>query len=377
MGRHEAIVCRGRIERHDALGRLIALVGTNLNGGFAIIGLLSVHVLRIVARHVRIAVSCATILLTLGHAIGTRHVALSEILRRRRSAVFYRGLGACGVIQDLRGTNGLFYEVTRGHKKPLTRVINVKRVRLILTNFTQIRRIRTGSHIMCTRHNGLIKGNFRFGEHAKVVGILRTHDFVDFQLLETALSRDTIALSDTGSHLCRLKGSLSVSHDRCLRLNARLKEFRIVLHSIGVSIGGTGTLKHVFHLFLPHLSGSIASIHVQHAGIGLRGHILLNASAKEGLHVAMFVFGRGDALTREGTDHVVTVHVLRGCFGAIRAEFYHGNVGIHGNGGGPCARDPTRRIGWLIGSVAKRCSVGAIARFGRVGVSIGRLIHHI
>ena len=156
-----------------------------------------------------------------------------------------------------------------------------------------------------------------------------------------------------------------------------MKEVRIVLHSVGISIGGTGTLKHVFHLFLPHLSGSIASIHVQHAGIGLGGHILLDATAKEGLHVAVFVFSGGDALTREGADHVVTVHILRGCFGAIRAEFYHGNIGIRGNGGGPCARDPTRRIGWLIGSVAKRRSVGTIAGFGRVGVSIRRLIHHI
>ena len=124
------------------------------------------------------------------------------------------------MIQDLRRAHGLFHEVTRGHKKPLSRVINVKRVRLILTNFTQIRRVRTGSHIMRTRHNGLIKRDFRFGEHTEIVGILRTHDFVDFQLLESALSRHTIALSQTGSHLCRLKGALAVSHDGCLGLNA-------------------------------------------------------------------------------------------------------------------------------------------------------------
>ena len=281
------------------------------------------------------------------------------------------------MIQDLRGAHGLFHEVTRGHKKPLTRVINVKGVRLILTNLSQIRRIRAGSHIMRTRHDGLIKRDFRFGEHTEIVGILRTHDFIDFQLLESALSRHTIALSDTGSHLRWLKGALTISHDRGLGFNARLKELRIVLHSVGVSIGGTGALKHVFHFFLSHLSGSVASIHVQHAGIGLGGHVLFDAAAKEGLHVAVFVFGGGDALTREGADDIIAVHVLRGCFSAIRAEFYHRNVGIRGRGGGPCARDPTRRIGWLIRGVAERRSVGTIAGLGGVGVSIGRLIHHV
>ena len=83
MGRYETIVRRGRIQRHHALGRLIALVGTNLNGGFAIIRFVSPHILRVIARHVRIAVSRAAVLVTLGHAIRTRHIALSEILRRR------------------------------------------------------------------------------------------------------------------------------------------------------------------------------------------------------------------------------------------------------------------------------------------------------
>ena len=84
-----SIVGRYRIQRHHTLRGLITLIRTNLNGGFTIIRFRSRHILRVIARHVRIAVSCTAILLCLWHAIGTRHIALSKVLRRGGTLVFY------------------------------------------------------------------------------------------------------------------------------------------------------------------------------------------------------------------------------------------------------------------------------------------------
>ena len=369
----EPCVGGDQVGRHDALGRLGALVGADLVRGLAIVCHFVADGLGVIRRHVGVTVGGAAVLLRHGVAVRARHVGLAEILGLSGTDVRHRGLGTGNKGHDLDGTGLALDETAVGDEEALAGLVNVKAVRAVLADLSWVVGI-CGDKGRSGHDGGLVR-LFGIGGHTELVRVLGAHDFVDFELLEAAFAEETKLFADARADVDGLKGALAVARNGIL--DTALEKVGIVLHAKGVAIGGAIRLKHVFNFALLELGGAGAIVGVKGCRILAGRNVLLDAASEEGYHVVVLVFVRGNALSGQGADDVLAVHVVGVLFHAVTTELDHGPICLERDGvwrelAGTALEGGE---GGLLRGVAEGLAVGSRMRFRGVGLAVGVLKH--
>ena len=140
----------------------------------------------------------------------------------------------------------------------LTRIINVKGIRAILAHFTRI--VHRLANELLTRHYRHVIGEFGLVRYTQIICArqLLHHQFIHFELLETALSCSTESFTNTWGYKHRLKGTFAITSTRII--NTTLYKLGSIFQAIYVAKGLLSIVKHLFHFLLPYISRSSTRI---------------------------------------------------------------------------------------------------------------------